>query len=214
MQDAVKSATAVLEQTKHNVVASVLLLVSAAACDALTAREPARNLEADPFTEARSSPTSLRTSSMVAIAIVAAPAVTLHSDSSDEKAKRTARQRVFVALFLLIPLALLGDHCQSENIRIADTYYTCTCLCAVVWFYAHGGIETSATRPDNVATTPHPRQCMSALLAALMLYVAVRGCRATFIMPMAAVDMRISLRTTDDGDDGGGGGGEGGGGEG
>ena len=203
----VDNVKTVLSRTKHNVVASALLLVSAVACDALTAQDPTRDPEADPFTEARSSPTSLRTSSLVAIAIVAAPAVTASSASDDEKAQNTAWQRVVVALFLLTPLALLGEHCQSKDMRLADTYYITLCLCAAVWFCAQGGIETAATRPDDITSTAHPRQCVAGLSAALMLYVAMRGCRAAFVMPMAAADMRILLSADDGGDGDGGDGG-------
>ena len=163
----------------HTFVAALFLVVSVV-CDALTALEtPPDQAEA---------PSSLRTSSLVAVAMFGAPVI----------GKRSLVDQRIVLGTVLVLLAALGLHQGDEETRTGDVVYTGIALLMFVQVYASGGVEAETVRPDSVHNTPHRRQTVVGLCAALMLYCAARGVRLALNArrPKAEAPLRV-LRVRD-----------------
>lgn len=159
-----------------NIVASALVLVVAVLCDGLTSLDPSLG--------AAEAPCSLRTSSIVALLALAAPAIGKFS---------LVDQRMALSV-LLVVLALAGLHYATEAGRIGDAVYTGFVLTVAVQVYASGGVEAKDIRPDAITASPHRRQTVSGLCGALMLYAATRGVRAAFTAAEEVRKHRLEYR--------------------
>lgn len=157
-----------------HVLAAALVLVAAAACDALTLLDPPAG--------GSLAPSSLRVSSIVALLVFAAPRIAYvdRKDGGKVKGFALADQRVALAL-PLCAFALSGLHYGTESTRLGDALYTTFVLLVAVHVCAAGGIENEAVRPDDITTSPHRRQTVSGLCAALFVYVGLRGVRSAYV---------------------------------
>lgn len=155
----------------HVAVAAILAAV-AVACDCVTAFDPL-SMDAD-------APESLRATSLVLIAIVAAPKLRLIN---------LVDQRVLTGS-MLAAAALLGSRVASEQLRTADSTFTSLMLLALVQIVYSGGIEADSIRPDGVGNTPFRRQSTSALVGSLLFYSGVRGVRSAFLLAASAVTLQ------------------------
>lgn len=194
--------TEISPNVEPHVLAATLTLVTAAVCDALTL--------IDPPPGGSHAPCSMRISSTVALLALAAPRIAyierkgrdrmdlfcgrwrfrsrvadLTTAAEPPAAPRVvgfalSDQRVFLALPLCF-FALAGLHYGTETTRRGDAVYTVLVLLAAVHVCASGGIENQSVRPDNITTSPHRRQTVSGLCAALLVYVGLRGVRSAYV---------------------------------
>ena len=145
----------------HTVV-SALVLICAVAADAVTAKDI-------PF-GAADSPSSLRVTSLVLVAMMASPSI---------KGIHIVDQRCVLATIVFLS-AFFGLHQASALTRTADCIFSVVVLLMTVQIYTAGGIEASDVRPDSVHDKPHRRQTVCGLCAALLFYAGARGIRDTF----------------------------------
>jgi hypothetical protein len=160
----------------HTVV-SALVLACAVGCDALSAK--------DLPIDAVDCPSSLRVSSLVLTAMVGSPKI---------KGIHLVDQRVLLGS-LLLALAFSGLHQGTEEMRTADCVFSTLVLLMTIQIYKSGGIETEDVRPDSVQDTPHRRQTVSGLCAALFVYCGARGIRDAFVYGSTAADYKVGYQT-------------------
>lgn len=171
-----------------HVLASALALVIATICDAMTLLEPPIGTPAVPC--------CMRTSSIICALVLASPRIAF-VDTADGTTKgfTLLRQRIL----LVVPLATCafwGLHYGSEATRIGDVMYTGIVLLMAVQIYTTGGIENESVRPDNITTSPHRRQTVAGLCAALMIYVGLRGVRSAFVAADEVADRKVQYETS------------------
>lgn len=167
-------ASVVFTEVEAHTVLSACVLVSAVGCDALTARDP-------PLGSA-DCPSSMRISSLVAVCMMASPAL---------QGINIVDQRALLGVMLGL-LAVLGAQQASEGVRTGDCVFCTLVLLMAVQVYKSGGIETENVRPDSVQDKPHRRQTVAALCASLMVYVGVRGLRNAFTYANVASEYRVA----------------------
>jgi len=157
----------------------VLALSCAVGCDALSA--------IDVPLGAVDCPSSLRVSSLVLTAMLGSPQI---------KGIHLVDQRVALGA-LLLGLAFNGLHQGTEEMRTADCIFCTLVLLMTIQIYASGGIEAEDTRPDSVRDTPHRRQTVSGLCAALFVYCGARGIRDAFVCGSVAADYTTEYKIGD-----------------
>lgn len=147
-----------------NVVASSLVFAAAVALDALTALPTAVHADV---------PTSLRTTSLVLVCLIGAPAV---------EPEFLGEQRA-LACMLLAVAGWLGWHRGDVHARIADAIY----VLVGAWF-ATGFFELSGPkRGERGFSARGRRENAAALAAGLLFYAGVRATRAGMRHPAEVV---------------------------
>jgi len=169
-------ASLVSTKVEAHTVVSALALVCAVGCDALSA--------IDVPLGAVDCPSSLRVSSLVLTAMLGSPQI---------KGIHVVDQRVILGIVLL-GLTFSGFHQGTEGMRTADCVFCTLVLLMTVQIYKSGGIETEDIRPDSVRDTPHRRQTVSGLCAALFVYCGARGIRDAFVYGRVAADYMIEYQ--------------------
>jgi len=168
----------VSNDVEPHVLLSACLLVISIGCDALTAIDIGEN-----DTDA---PTSFRVTSLVLVSILSSPVL---------KGINLVDQRVLVGLLLAV-FSLVGLHEGSEEARLGDCIFTVLVLLATVYIINKGGIENEDIRPDSQKDSPHRKQTVAALCAALLFYSGLRGVRAAFVSPEVASGYKVEYQTS------------------
>jgi hypothetical protein len=179
IQDRDGPAALVSTEVEAHTVVSALALACAVGCDALSALDvPLDSVDC---------PSSLRVSSLVLTAMLGSPQI---------KGIRLIDQRVVLGA-LLLSLTFSGLHQGTEEMRTADCVFCTLVLLMTIQIYKSGGIETEDIRPDSVQDTPHRRQTVSGLCAALFVYCGARGIRDAFVYGSVAADYTVEYQIGD-----------------
>ena len=147
-----------------NVVASALVFAAAVALDALTAL---------PTSVYADLPTSLRTTSLVLVCLIGAPAVDFDY---------LGEQRALVCLLLAV-VAWLGWHRGDVHARIADAIYVLIGSWSATGFFELSGPK----RGERGYSELGRRENVAALAAGFLLYAGVRATRAGMRHPIEVV---------------------------
>lgn len=155
-----QETSGLLELSEGNVVSAGAVFVASVVLDALTAL---------PTTIATDVPTSMRTTALVLIALVAAPPV---------EADFIFEQRG-LACVLLLAVAFAGLHGGGVNARIADALYSLLCGWSVILIFGISGPKPGERGHDAKGK----RENVIALAAAWLGYSGARIVRAALYHP-------------------------------
>lgn len=152
-----------------NAAASACILLVAVLCQELESLDAPIEMIAQPATS------HMRISSLVCATMFGAPTL---------KGVALSGQRAVLGA-IMAALAWLGDNRGNAESRTGDVLYTAATMLMAIRVYSQGGIEAPGLRPDSTENEngPHRRRSVAGLCAALLLYVGLRGLRATWCAP-------------------------------